>query len=941
MNYNQKRAQAMTRFRRGQPAEAVRLFAEALAEKETSEGWNDWATAQVAAGAGEEAEAGYERALELNPNDQEALVNLAVLRVAKSRFAEALALLDRAQPIALQPATIQKLIAQCRQQALPEQDAPRLEEYLRRFVDKNELPAGFDAHVESYVAALQFLPQAAPEQRLLELGARFHPVPVSLKKIKGYGVVCARFGNEPDKLEWRLTDTAGSEEHNFPVYDFDFEFAPWPFEDASFDVVLASQVLERLARDPMLVLQEINRVLKSDGLLLLVAANLASARSIAKALRGDSPYQFGHYVTGGDSHDRHHREYTPGELERVLVCAGFGDLHLQTHNRRGLAPEPDILRSLLALKVPIARRGDDILVLARKQAAVQERYPAELYRISEVCPRTDPAVSSKPGSPGLGLPQENRTVTSTVDATAPGSEKILIVSQSIFCTDGTGEDMWLSQVLRILRNLGHQVTYAACADPDGRELDPVFAALGIEVCAGMAASADGFANVLRRGRFDIAILVHDFTSGISVPERYLDEICRESPATKIVVLCNDCFSRRERRRAELTGLLTDEERAAGLEQRERECFRAADLVLTVSEDTRRALQELDPTLAIEFFPIPAATLPSTQGWNDRRDLLLLADPGDPADPDFQWFRTEIWPRVRRALPGVRLHVAGVDLPESAAVTRTEGIVGLGQIPEPAVALSRYRILVSPLRLAIRKREVLMALASGTPVVTTSIGAEGLEVTDGDQVLVADSAAKFLAAVARVYNDAELWQKLVDNGRNHVEQTFSPQRARQRMANALQVLRGIQPRTVAGELRWSAREVEKFAPRIMDGCRHTPMQLVVLRMQAYAEYAEHLLVQHRPVEACEQLRHIFACIRGPLPRHHFFANVLTLLERCYRALDKAERAVRCGHEAILFLPEFNLKPATAVAGAGPVRGKAPVPGLKTPLPAPAMQPPLEL
>ena len=105
------------------------------------------------------------------------------------------------------------------------------------------------------------------------------------------------------------------------------------------------------------------------------------------------------------------------------------------------------------------------------------------------------------------------------------------------------------------------------------------------------------------------------------------------------------------------------------------------------------------------------------------------------------------------------------------------------------------------------------------------------------------------------------------------------------------------------------------------------------MHAHAEYAQQLLAEHRPTDACEQLRHIFALARNPLPRHHFFANVLALLERGYRESGKPERGVRCGREAIVFLPEFNVKLAP---GTGPARGKAAVSGLSNPLPLPAMQ-----
>jgi tetratricopeptide (TPR) repeat protein len=948
MNYNQKHTQALTRFRKGQPAEAARLFAEALAEKETSEGWNDWATAQAAAGATLEAEAGYERALELNPNNNEALVNLAVVRTADSRFAEALALLHRVPPAALQSAAVQKLLAHCRQHAVPEEDAARREEYLRQVADHRAAQSDCGAHLDSYAAALRFLPHATTGQRLLELRTRFAPFPASLKNLKGYEVVYAQLGSGPAPIEEPRVEVGTPEESNSPLHTFDFELAPWPFADASFDVVLACDVLEYLARDPMLVLQELNRILKSDGFFLLMAANVASARSIAKVLRGDSPYLFGQYRTGGDSRDRHHREYTPGELERILACAGFGNLHLQTHNRRGLPPEPDVLRSLLTLHMPIGRRGDDILVLARKRGGVQERYPAEFYQLSEAPRATTCVASGKPDSQYTPIPRaaerntarhsqgKNHAASRAISATTSEREKILIVAEGLADPLRTGNDVCLMETVRTLRNLGHPIRYAALDNPEGRDWEQVFSALGAEVSAGKI-SDEQFASLLRNGRFDIAILTQDFSSDISIPERYLDEIRRASPPARIVLLTQDCFSRRERRRAELSGLLSDEERAAGLEQREREGYQAADLVLTVSEDARRNLQALGPALRVECFPIPAVPVQNAPGWNDRRDLLFLGDLSDPVDADFQWLRTEIWPRIRRALPGVKLHVADVDLPESAAATRMEGIVALGHVAEAGAVLSRYRMLLAPLRLGARNRTLVLALAAAIPIVTTSPGAEGLEVEDGKHLLVADSAAKFSAAVARVYNNAELWQQLADHGRAHVEQTFSPQRAQQRIAQALQTLRGIQPAKAAEVRRWSAREVEQFEPRILNDNSLTPAQRITLRMHAYAEYAQHLLAEHRPAEACEQLRHIFALARSPLPRHHFFANVLALLERGYRELGNPERGVRCGREAISFLPEFNVKLS---AGAGPARGKAGVSGLCNPLPLPAM-PSLEL
>jgi tetratricopeptide (TPR) repeat protein len=211
--------------------------------------------------------------------------------------------------------------------------------------------------------------------------------------------------------------------------------------------------------------------------------------------------------------------------------------------------------------------------------------------------------------------------------------------------------------------------------------------------------------------------------------------------------------------------------------------------------------------------------------------------------------------------------------------------------------------------------MIKVLASGTPLVTTSIGAEGLDLVDGSNALVADSAAKLAAAVVRVYNEEGFWQRLATNGNAHAEQEYSLQRMQERMENVLAALRAIRPRSMPGDFHWSVRDVEIFNPQILADKNPAAPESLALRLHAYAEYAERLLAQGQPAEACAQLRHVFAFVQSPLPRHHFFTNVLTLLERCYRQLGKAEQGVRCGREAILFLPEFNLKPAQA---AGPAQ-----------------------
>ena len=84
---------ALYLFSNGFTADALRFLADVLREHETSEGWNDWATASMACQNFDEAERGYRRALQIHPDYPEATANLAVLLLATGRSDEAMGLL--------------------------------------------------------------------------------------------------------------------------------------------------------------------------------------------------------------------------------------------------------------------------------------------------------------------------------------------------------------------------------------------------------------------------------------------------------------------------------------------------------------------------------------------------------------------------------------------------------------------------------------------------------------------------------------------------------------------------------------------------------------------------------------------------------------------------------------------------------------------------------
>jgi glycosyltransferase involved in cell wall biosynthesis len=123
---------------------------------------------------------------------------------------------------------------------------------------------------------------------------------------------------------------------------------------------------------------------------------------------------------------------------------------------------------------------------------------------------------------------------------------------------------------------------------------------------------------------------------------------------------------------------------------------------------------------------------------------------------------------------VRFHCIGGHVPAAiAALGERDGITVHGHLPDIAPYMDGARVALAPLRYGAGvKGKVNLSMAHGQPVVATACAVEGMHLRDGEDVLVADTAAAFVEAVVRAYSDEALWQRLADNGRDNVARHFS-------------------------------------------------------------------------------------------------------------------------------------------------------------------------
>jgi glycosyltransferase involved in cell wall biosynthesis len=216
--------------------------------------------------------------------------------------------------------------------------------------------------------------------------------------------------------------------------------------------------------------------------------------------------------------------------------------------------------------------------------------------------------------------------------------------------------------------------------------------------------------------------------------------------------------------------------SARLEAYEREACRRFDRVAWVTDEDRRAvLRDEDRGRRDSVIPIavdPAAR-PRMIRSRPFRVTFLGGLHWPPNREGAAWFLERIWPRVAQALPAAVFTVLGRDgakaLPRAHQQRRVEVT---GYVNDPRPYLADTAVFVVPLKSGAGMRvKILDAWCWGVPVVSTTVGAEGLRAVHDDNLMLADTEEAFADAVIKLARDRRVAGRLADSGRATVERCY--------------------------------------------------------------------------------------------------------------------------------------------------------------------------
>lgn len=141
-----------------------------------------------------------------------------------------------------------------------------------------------------------------------------------------------------------------------------------------------------------------------------------------------------------------------------------------------------------------------------------------------------------------------------------------------------------------------------------------------------------------------------------------------------------------------------------------------------------------------------------------------------------WFLEHVWPIVHLKNPSVRFYLAGRHMPDWIKRKEIPNVEVVGEVPDSLEFISRKAIMIVPLLSGSGIRiKIIEGMAAGKPIVSTTIGAEGIRYTPGKDMFIADQPEDFAEVILKLVNDKELCMKTGRNARKLAEEEYDQQK----------------------------------------------------------------------------------------------------------------------------------------------------------------------
>jgi polysaccharide biosynthesis protein PslH len=195
-------------------------------------------------------------------------------------------------------------------------------------------------------------------------------------------------------------------------------------------------------------------------------------------------------------------------------------------------------------------------------------------------------------------------------------------------------------------------------------------------------------------------------------------------------------------------------------------------IAAISDEDHKRFLELGIKKPICTIPFGVDLKEYASEENEDSELALFhlgAMDWSPNIEGVTWFMNEIWPLVLQKHPDLKLYLAGRNMPENLNITGLPNIEVVGEVEDAKAFMRSKKIMIVPLRSGGGIRvKIIEGLALGKAIISTQIGAEGIDCTDHENILIAETPVQWVQAIGELITNTSLRQSLEENSKRHAE-----------------------------------------------------------------------------------------------------------------------------------------------------------------------------
>src|SRR5215211_483240 len=359
----------------------------------------------------------------------------------------------------------------------------------------------------------------------------------------------------------------------------------------------------------------------------------------------------------------------------------------------------------------------------------------------------------------------------------PDRKNILVIDHHVPMFDRDSGSLRMFQTLKILRRLGHRITFLPDNLADIAPYTTELQKYGIEVVHHPYVKKVRDYLIAHGSEFDVVVL-----SRCQFARKHVADVRSYAPQAHVIFDTVDLHFLREESEARLTGDPEVRQKAEETKQHEYDLIEQSDETWVVSSTEQRLLQKELPEKSLQLVSNIVDVPGSNTPFALRRDWLFIGGFQHPPNIDaVLFFVKEIYPLINEHLGDAKFYIIGDKVPPEIMTLAKEKIIIAGLQRDVRPFFDSVKLSVAPLRFGAGvKGKINQSMAFGVPVVATSLAAEGTDLNDREEILVADRPEDFARAVIELYESEQLWNRISENGLKKTRALYSTDAARNKL-----------------------------------------------------------------------------------------------------------------------------------------------------------------